>query len=586
MQDKYSLAYATAKDGQAVVGKDVAIINSGALAPEHLGEAAPIQPMSVALTNASVQLGGLSLSLGLLRSSVEGLRASVSRLEAVDVNPSRADRRTEPSSATEFKSSKVDDRRLTREALTVRNMERLDPVAAFQQANASFAFGSKLPPEKSITVLREESSKSTERLTKTLEPVPVLGEATWLRAKTGVLDTVNNWASDSPVAAESLKTAETVMSSVVSPVVSEFFSGVGETIKERVTGNLVDMTLGKLPGVGKLFKDGGYDKGKDKGKGCCCPGESQSGSPRPSIILPPGHERERGQSTSGKAQGKGSGKKSGMLGNWLRDASDRLGRAMLPGSRLGFQAGGSLQGAFPGGAAFGSHPGLTGGTGKPLGLTEALERGAVGRPGDFPGNPRAPFQPIPPALHAAPSPNLPHAPTSRLAGTMTRLESVGARRLGPMRYVDTAMDVVEGVRNGDAKAVGSGLSAAGGAWAGASAGAAIGTMIFPGVGTAVGGAIGGLLGSETGSWLGDKLFGSNDRLPAPADVSKHLDNAQADNRQVTFAPQITINATEQASYQQLAELVVQQIEAQFSPLSMSDLLGSRRDSALTDIGGV
>jgi hypothetical protein len=33
-------------------------------------------------------------------------------------------------------------------------------------------------------------------------------------------------------------------------------------------------------------------------------------------------------------------------------------------------------------------------------------------------------------------------------------------------------------------------------------------------------------------------------------------------------------------------LVVQQIEAQFSPLSMSDLLGSRRDSALTDIGGV
>ncbi|OIN11447.1 hypothetical protein [Pseudomonas extremorientalis] len=523
MQNKYSLAYAAAKDGQAVVGKDAAMVNSGALAPERLGETAPIHPRSVALTNASLQLSGLSLSLGLLRSSVDGLRASVSRLEAVDVNPSRTDRQIEPSSATAFKSSKVDDRRLTREALTVRNMERLDPVTAFQQANASFAFGSKRPPEKSITVLREESTKSTERLTKTLEPVPVLGEATWLRAKTGVLDTVNNWASDSPVAAESLKTAETVMSSVVSPVVSEFFSGVGETIKERVTGNLVDMTLGKLPGVGTLFKDGGYDKEKDKGQGCCCPDESQSGSTRPSIILPPGYERERGQSTSGKAPGKGSGKKGGRLGNWLRDASDRLGKAMLP---------------------------------------------------------------TPPALHAAQAPPLPQASTSRLAGTMTRLESVGARRLGPMRYVDTAMDVVEGVRNGDAKAVGAGLSAAGGAWAGASAGAAIGTMIFPGVGTAVGGAIGGLLGSEAGSWLGDKLLGSSDRLPAPADVSKRLDNAQADNRQVTFAPQITINATEQASYQQLAELVVQQIEAQFSPLSMSDLLGSRRDSALTDIGGV
>ncbi|TFF10275.1 hypothetical protein EXW72_10695 [Pseudomonas sp. BCA14] len=171
-------------------------------------------------------------------------------------------------------------------------------------------------------------------------------------------------------------------------------------------------------------------------------------------------------------------------------------------------------------------------------------------------------------------------------GTLTRLESAAARRLGPLKYVDTAIDVVQGVRNGDAKAVGAGLSTAGGAWAGASAGAAIGTMIFPGVGTAVGGAIGGLLGSEAGSWLGDKLFGPSDRLPAPADVSKNLNSAQADNRQINFAPQITINAPEPASHQQLAELVVQQIEAQFSPLSMNDLLGSRRDAALTDIGGV
>ncbi|MBW4968640.1 hypothetical protein KZZ04_20115, partial [Pseudoalteromonas sp. CR1] len=73
---------------------------------------------------------------------------------------------------------------------------------------------------------------------------------------------------------------------------------------------------------------------------------------------------------------------------------------------------------------------------------------------------------------------------------MGKLESSAARRLGPLKYVDTALDVVQGVRNGDAKAVGAGLSTAGGAWAGASAGAAIGTLVFPGVGTAVGGAIG------------------------------------------------------------------------------------------------
>ena len=153
-----------------------------------------------------------------------------------------------------------------------------------------------------------------------------------------------------------------------------------------------------------------------------------------------------------------------------------------------------------------------------------------------------------------------------------------------MKYVDTAMDVAQGVRNGDVKAIGAGLSTAGGAWAGASAGAAIGTLIFPGVGTAVGGAIGGLLGSEAGTWLGDKLFGPSDRLAAPADVSKQLSNAQAGSRQVTFAPQITINAPEQASYQQLAALVVQQIEAQFTPLPMDSLLATRRDSALTDTG--
>ncbi|MGY2251764.1 hypothetical protein [Pseudomonas reactans] len=107
---------------------------------------------------------------------------------------------------------------------------------------------------------------------------------------------------------------------------------------------------------------------------------------------------------------------------------------------------------------------------------------------------------------------------------------------------------------------------------------------MPGVGTAVGGAIGGLLGSEAGAWLGDKLFGPSDRLAAPVDVSKQLSNAQADNRQLTFAPQITINAPEQASYQQLAALVVQQIEAQFTPLPMDSLLATRRDSALTDTG--
>lgn len=76
-------------------------------------------------------------------------------------------------------------------------------------------------------------------------------------------------------------------------------------------------------------------------------------------------------------------------------------------------------------------------------------------------------------------PHAPKLPASGLSGAVSKLESSAARRLGPMRYVDTAMDVAEGIRNGDAKAVGAGLTTAGGAWAGASAGAAIGTLIFP-----------------------------------------------------------------------------------------------------------
>jgi len=153
-----------------------------------------------------------------------------------------------------------------------------------------------------------------------------------------------------------------------------------------------------------------------------------------------------------------------------------------------------------------------------------------------------------------------------------------------MKYVDTAVDVVQGVRNGDANAIGTGLSTAGGAWAGASAGAAIGTLIFPGVGTAVGGAIGGLLGSEAGSWLGDKLFGSTDRLPAPNAVSKELNSARTDNVQVTLAPSIQITGVNPADAQQVVNQVIQALQFQCLPM-LTDTLGIRRNAALADPPG-
>ena len=176
------------------------------------------------------------------------------------------------------------------------------------------------------------------------------------------------------------------------------------------------------------------------------------------------------------------------------------------------------------------------------------------------------------------------AAPSSLAGAATRLESSVVRRLGPLKYVDTAMAVVQGVRQGDAKAVGSGLSAAGGAWAGASAGAALGTLVFPGIGTAVGGAIGGLLGSEAGSWLGDKLFSSSDRLPAPNALSKELNSARTDNIQVTISPSIQITGVNPADAQQVVNQVLQALQFQCMPM-VTDSLGIRRNAALADPGG-
>ncbi|WP_017254812.1 hypothetical protein [Pseudomonas tolaasii] len=227
MQDKYSLAYGTARDGQELVGKEAAILRSGALAAERSGEAAAAESTSLALSHAGLELSGLSLSLGLLRRSVEALHSSLSGFKTVDLNPPRTNGQADQSNSTVFKSSKVDDRRVTREALTIRNIERLDPVAAFQQSNASLTFGSKLPPQKSTTVLREESTQSAERLAKTLEPAPVLLEPTWLEAKTAVMNSANSWAGDSAGAATTVKTAEAVILPVLSPVFTQFFFGPG-----------------------------------------------------------------------------------------------------------------------------------------------------------------------------------------------------------------------------------------------------------------------------------------------------------------------------------------------------------------------
>ncbi|KRA27278.1 hypothetical protein [Pseudomonas sp. Root569] len=611
MQDKYSLAYAMVKDGQGVFSnaggaKGADSVNPGPLAFESHAEAAPLSSMGLELTNAGLQLQGLSLSLGLLRDSVDALQASLPQLKAMGVEPSKTEKRSDQATTTEVTSSTSQELRLIREAMTLREVKSLDPVAAFQQSFAAPAI-----KEKTIAQLREASSKSEERLSTTLKPAPVLWEDVWLQKKTEVMDGANAWASTSPAAATTVKTAEAVILPVFSPVVTGFFSGLGDTIKSRVTSNVVDVTLGKLPGVvGKLFKSDGFKKDQP----CCCATATQASlssrrsSRRGSSARKKGSNRPKSQKNqkARNAQKKQQAQKkqasvarpaftkrapvknAGVMST-LRSLSERFIKPLFPAQSNGFHAGAPVQGLQPRGAQVNNrttHTDVRHSTpSRTPGLIEALERRGL----PLPSEARATTQPHAQAFShersavpvVTPAPKI---PASGLLGMMSKLESAGARRLGPLKYVDTAADVIQGVRTGDAKAVGTGLSTAGGAWAGASAGAALGTLVFPGIGTAVGGAIGGLLGSEAGSWLGDKLFSSNDRLPAPNALSKELNRARTDNVQVTIAPSIQITGVNPADAQQVVNQVIQALQFQCIPM-VTDSLGIRRNAALADPSG-
>ncbi|MCK3832319.1 phage tail tape measure protein [Pseudomonas fluorescens] len=611
MQHKYSLAYAMVKDGQGVFSnaggaKGADSVNPGPMASESHAEAAPLSSMGLELTNAGLQLQGLSLSLGLLRDSVDALQASLPQLTAMGIEPSKTEKRSDQTTTTEVTSSTSQELRLIREAMTLSEVKSLDPVAAFQQSFAAPAI-----KEKTIAQLREASSKSEERLSTTLKPAPVLWEDVWLQKKTEVMDKANAWASTSPAAATTVKTAEAVILPVFSPVFTDFFSGLGDTIKSRVTSNVVDVTLGKLPGVvGKLFKSDGFKKDQP----CCCATATQASlssrrsSRRGSSVRKRGSNRPKSQKNQKarnaqkkqQAQKKqasvarpaftkrASVKNAGVMST-LRSLSERFIQPLFPAQSNGFHAGAPVQGLQPRGAQVNNrttHTDLRHSIpNRAPGLIEASERRRV----PVPSGARATTQPHSQAVShersavpvVTPAPKI---PASGLLGVMSKLESAGARRLGPLKYVDTAVDVVQGVRNGDVKAVGAGLSTAGGAWAGASAGAALGTLVFPGIGTAVGGAIGGLLGSEAGSWLGDKLFGSGDRLPAPNALSKELNSARTDNVQITLSPSIQITGVNPADAQQVVNQVIQALQFQCVPM-VTDSLGIRRNAALADPSG-
>ncbi|MBH3420761.1 tail tape measure protein [Pseudomonas gessardii] len=349
-------------------------------------------------------------------------------------------------------------------------------------------------------------------------------------------------ASPAPVVQEAAKDKEPAADPWYIKGAKWLGEGYLDTARGRLTGKAVDVTLGKLPGVGKLFRDDSKD--------CCCPGATETLQGR-ARFLPKKTLRQRPTKRSSSKKTTRSG--SRLVGSMatLQGVLGRAGQA-FDGPKMGFQ-GAPLQADRPA-PRLGERS------------SEALVSPVRG-----------------PVLLSTPAPALPKAIPSSLVSMMSKLESVGTRSLAPLRYADTAINLVQGVRNGDLQAVGSSLGTAGGAWAGATAGAALGTLVLPGVGTAVGGVIGGLLGGEAGTWLGEKLFPSSNRLPAPEALSKDLNSARSDNVQVTLAPSIQITGVNPADAQQVVDRVLQTLQNQCVPM-LTDSLAVRRNAALTDGG--
>ncbi|SDU83921.1 phage tail tape measure protein [Pseudomonas mucidolens] len=579
MQENYSLIYVAARDGRLGSGENADISHIGSSQPlTGVSALDPVQPApsGLNLRNVGLELNGLTLSLGLLRSHLDALNTRLSVLNAFDARPVKAEERADSRLSDEHKDNTGEspvvavDLRLTREAMTLGDGPIFDLAGALRHSDAKLSLSEANTSESSIKLKRDEYSESKTRLSNTLGAASVWLEAPSLTVKTAVVEGINTLASRSPAAADAVKTVGAVAPSVTF-LASEAVSGLWDTIKSRVSGNLIDRAAAKLGGpLGELLKE---NKGKDAS--CCCPDSTKrSALDSATARLPESvgdTVRKKGKARSpGKLQPRRVG-----LPKPNRPAQSRLPAQAAQPARTGKRSDLNL---YPRMERVERAPALTI-KGEPL--PPFSQTSAARAAGGLPGSAFAPSM-APPASNVVARRGAKGLATG-LSGAMSRLESVATRRFTPLRVATATMEAVQGVRDGDMRAVSSGLGTAGGAWAGASAGAALGTLIFPGVGTAVGGALGGLLGSEAGAWMGDQLGGLVDRLRSPEEVGTQLTSAPADNRQINFAPVIQISGQAPASAQELANLVIQTLQNQCMPM-LTDSLAVRRNAALTDGG--
>ncbi len=281
-----------------------------------------------------------------------------------------------------------------------------------------------------------------------------------------------------------------------------------------------------------------------------------------------------------------------------------------------------------------------------LGVTATLARVAMGKPVRRSAHSSAPpsahqsaasISATPGASADADSFDLLGTASDVVGGVSDLLGSVGGMATKLLKPLDLVLQVGglgSAVASGDATEIGSSagdiVGGAAGMWAGGAAGAAIGSVV-PIVGTVIGGAIGaalgGFFGGEAGSWAGEEVAQLVAPTDAPAEqVAKTSDvtpkahkdylspyerglvnraweenhargesalkKADKDvaatqrvqqNQQVTFAPQLTVQAAPGADAEHVANLAMDKLKALFDQQLMPALnpsLQNRLDDSL------
>ncbi|MBA1250908.1 phage tail tape measure protein [Pseudomonas luteola] len=326
----------------------------------------------------------------------------------------------------------------------------------------------------------------------------------------------------------------------------------GTTARTATTADLavarLNAAMGRLGGAGGAGDIGGGAGGKGKGKGI---GGRLAGAARlggrlavPLAVAAAGIETINGlQAGDAEAVGSGlGGAAGGMGGAWAGGATGAaIGTLVLPGVGTAVGAAvGSLVGGL-GGSSIGSWLGKKGGQlYNWIASDDKSESSAA--------------EPTKAAAAKAAAPVLGRA--DAMLTTLAPASVVGATTpmLSPMLPGATVPAIAAVSASGEAKA--------------------------PGVMSSIDTALG-----ASGSWLGEKLTqlvnSITDRLGSPDEVSKQVAQA-ADNRQITFSPQIQINGADHASQQALAKAVMDQLRAQFMPMMTMDPLSLKRSASLSD----